>query len=181
MNLFQKILNVQVKLKCAKTRYNSFGDFKYRSCEDILDSLKPLLAEEKLLLIISDKERLEGDHYYIRAIARIFDVEKPEDYIESYAVAREDESRPKMSNSQLTGSASSYACKYALNGLFLIDDTRDADTDEFAKMGQKNQDNIYCESCNAEITTEKAKSYYLAHPNAKILCFNCSQKNKKGE
>lgn len=179
-SIYQKLSKIQSELNCPKNLYNKFGNYSYRSCETILEAVKPLLEKYKATLTLFDEIVVMSERHYISSIAILVDLETGEK-IENRAFAREEENKKGMDASQLTGACSSYARKYALNGLFLIDDTRDADTDEFAKTGQKNQDNIYCESCNAEITTEKAKSYYLAHPNAKILCFNCSQKNKKGE
>jgi len=175
---YQKLSKIQSELNCPKSLTNSFGNYKYRSCEIILEALKPLLDKYQAALIINDELVLIGDRYYIKATAQFINTENGET-VENTAFAREDETKKGLDVSQITGACSSYARKYALNGLFLIDDTRDADTDEFAKMGQKNQDKLYCESCNAEITTEKAKSYYLDHPNVKVLCFNCNQKRKE--
>lgn len=120
-----KLCKIQAALKAPKNQYNSFGDFHYRSCEDILEAVKPLCVQEGLLLTISDEVILLGDRYYVKSVARLTDGEKE---IFATAYARETETRPKMDAAQLTGSASSYARKYALNGLFCIDDTKDADT-----------------------------------------------------
>lgn len=126
MSIYQKLLNIQCQLKAPKNQYNSFGGYHYRSCEDILEGLKPLLHENKAILVLTDDLVQVGDRYYIKATAKLIDVEKGES-IESTAFAREAESKKKMDASQITGSASSYARKYALNGLFCIDDTKDAD------------------------------------------------------
>ena len=120
----RKLINVISKLKAPKNQYNKFGEYYYRSCEDILEAVKPLLAEEELTLKISDEVIAVGDGIYIKAIAKITDGNHS---AEATAFAREPESKPKMDASQVTGSASSYARKYALNGLFLIDDTKDPD------------------------------------------------------
>ena len=126
-SVFLKLMDVQNKLKAPKSQINKFGGYKYRNCEDILEALKPLLAEEKALVLLSDKvEYIEG-RYYIRALAKFVDAETG-NTIEVSGQAREEESKKGMDASQLTGSTSSYARKYALNGLFAIDDTKDADT-----------------------------------------------------
>lgn len=130
----QKLINIQKKLKAPKDSYNSFGGYKYRSCEQILEAVKPLLAEENCLLTLTDELILIGDRYYIKAIACFSD---GENYQMSNGYAREDAAKKGMDGSQITGTASSYARKYALNGLFLIDDTKDADTDEHAKTVKK--------------------------------------------
>lgn len=118
------ILNtIQQSLKAPKGQMNSFGNYKYRSCEDILEAVKPLLGEATLQ--ISDELVNIGDRYYIKAEASLSDGEK---IWSTTAYAREAETKKGMDESQITGSASSYARKYALNGLFLIDDTKDADT-----------------------------------------------------
>lgn len=120
----QKLINVIEALKAPKAQYNSFGKYSYRSCEDILEAVKPLLCKEGLLLTIKDELVFIGDRYYIKAIATVTDGKAE---IEATAYAREDDSKKGMDGSQLTGSTSSYARKYALNGLFLIDDNKDAD------------------------------------------------------
>ena len=126
-SVYQKLLNIQSKLKAPKSQTNKFGGYKYRNTEDILEALKPLLSEEKAFVLLTDKvECIEG-RYYIRALAKFVDIENG-DTIETSAYAREEESKKGMDASQLTGSTSSYARKYRLNGLFAIDDTRDADT-----------------------------------------------------
>ncbi len=127
MSVYLKLVNVQTKLKAPKSQYNSFGKYAYRNCEDILEALKPLLAEEKAIINLSDSIALIGERYYVEATARFIDGESGE-VIEVKALAREDENKKGMDSSQLTGSTSSYARKYALNGLFAIDDTKDSDT-----------------------------------------------------
>lgn len=128
MNVYEKLMNIQGELKAPKSQYNSFGKYKYRNLEDILEALKPLLAKYKAIINISDEIELTGDRYYVKATARIFDIEKSNEYVESTAYAREDENKKGMDLSQLSGSTSSYARKYALNGLFAIDDTKDSDS-----------------------------------------------------
>ena len=126
MSVYTKLLNVQSELKAPKSQYNSFGKYKYRSCEDILEALKPLLFKYKATLILSDEIVLIGDRYYLKATAKIIDIEDGAT-IENYALAREDETKKGQDLAQVTGSVSSYARKYALNGLFAIDDTKDSD------------------------------------------------------
>ncbi|WP_142414416.1 ERF family protein [Hathewaya massiliensis] len=127
MNLQEKLLNIQANLKAPKSQYNNFGKYSYRNCEDILEAVKPLLAENKLALTISDEIVLIGDRYYVKAVASVIDAETCDKESVS-AFAREEENKKGMDASQLTGSTSSYARKYALNGLFCIDDTKDSDT-----------------------------------------------------
>ena len=136
MNIYEKLMNIQKELKAPKCQYNSFGKYKYRSCEDILESVKPLLEKYKVTIILTDKLEQIGERYYIRAMAILFDTES-DNSIENTAYAREEETKKGMDGSQITGTSSSYARKYALNGLLLIDDTKDADTDEFAKENNK--------------------------------------------
>ena len=123
----KKLIRIQETLKAPKNQTNNFGKYKYRSCEDILEAVKPLLAKEELLMLISDQVVNIGNKNYVKATATIIDGDKQ---ISVSAYAREAETRKGMDDSQLTGSTSSYARKYALNGLFLIDDTKDADTNE---------------------------------------------------
>ena len=136
MNIYEKLMNIQKELKAPKGQYNSFGKYKYRSCEDILESVKPLLEKYKVTIILTDKLEQIGERYYIRAKAILIDTET-NNSIENTAYAREEETKKGMDGSQITGTSSSYARKYALNGLLLIDDTKDADTDEFAKENNK--------------------------------------------
>lgn len=136
MNIYEKLMNIQKELKAPKGQYNSFGKYKYRSCEDILESVKPLLEKYKVTIILTDKLEQIGERYYIRAMAILIDTES-DNSIENTAYAREEETKKGMDGSQTTGTSSSYARKYALNGLLLIDDTKDADTDEFAKENNK--------------------------------------------
>lgn len=131
--MLEKLGNIQQELKAPKGQFNSFGKYKYRSCEDILEAVKPLLKAQNCVLKIRDTVLNVGDRYYIQAEARLCDIDTGE-FITNTAYAREAESKSGMDASQITGTASSYARKYALNGLFLIDDTKDADTDEHAKQ-----------------------------------------------
>jgi hypothetical protein len=127
LNIYQKLRKVQTELKAPKGQYNSFGKYAYRSCEDILEALKPLLDREQLVLILSDSMEVVGDRVYVKATATLTNAEDESQVITTSAFAREEESKKGMDSSQLTGSTSSYARKYALNGLFAIDDTKDSD------------------------------------------------------
>ena len=127
MNVREKLLKVQTELKAPKSQYNSFGKYNYRSCEDILESVKKILQDVKATVTISDDIVMLGDRYYVKATATFTDAENL-DEIQNVAYAREEDSKKGMDASQVTGSTSSYARKYALNGLFCIDDTKDADS-----------------------------------------------------
>lgn len=126
--MIEKLIKIQQVLKAPKNQYNGFGKYSYRSCEDILEAVKPLVAEEGLLLTISDELVQMGDRYYVKATATITDGTAS---IQALAFAREPLTKKGMDESQVTGAASSYARKYALNGLFCIDDAKDADTEEY--------------------------------------------------
>ena len=161
MNLKEKLMNIQKELKAPKNQKNSFGNYNYRSCEDILEAVKPLLDKYKCVLTIQDELVVLGEsnpllyseqyydkdlkkentrniitgyqRFYIKSKTILSDVESDES-ISNEAYAREEETKKGMDASQITGAASSYARKYALNGLFAIDDTKDADTDPFQKQ-----------------------------------------------
>lgn len=120
----EKLLTIQQKLKAHKGQFNSFGKYKYRSCEDILESVKPLLAETGTVIMLTDEIILIGDWHYVKATVRLIGASER---VEASAFAREPEVKKGMDASQITGTASSYARKYALNGLFCIDDTKDFD------------------------------------------------------
>lgn len=132
-----KLIAIQSELKAPKGQYNSFGKYKYRSAEDILEAVKPLCVKHNVLLTLTDSIELIGERYYVKATARVSDGTKA---VEVTALAREDLDKKGMDGSQITGTASSYARKYALNGLFCIDDTKDADTDEYAAKTQGKTD-----------------------------------------
>lgn len=125
MKIYEQLSNVQHELKCSKSLYNSFGKYSYRSTELIMEAAKPLLFENDLCLIITDSVELIGDRFYIKATATIYN--KEGEQVSTTAYAREEENKKGMDASQITGSTSSYARKYALNGLLAIDDTKDAD------------------------------------------------------
>lgn len=126
--MYKKLNKIQTELKVAKTKRNNFGNFDYRSCEDILEALKPLLKQEGLVLLLNDDIITVGERVYVKSTATLTDGENK---IETVAMARESLApKAKMDESQTTGSASSYARKYALNGLFCIDEGKDADINE---------------------------------------------------
>lgn len=129
--IFAALMAVQAELKAPKNQHNSFGKYDYRSAEDIIEAVKPLLKENGLFLNMSDDIVLIGDRYYVKATVKVVDVVTGES-VQTSALAREAAQKKDMDESQVTGTASSYARKYALNGLFAIDDNRDADTDEYA-------------------------------------------------
>lgn len=126
LNVWQKLNRVQVELKAPKSQWNIFGKYYYRSCEDILEGLKTLLEKYNVAILLSDSVEQVGERYYLVAEAEFVDCETGES-IKKYGRAREEENKKGMDSSQITGSASSYARKYALNGLFAIDDTKDSD------------------------------------------------------
>lgn len=132
--LINKLNQIQSDLKAPKSQYNKFGDYNYRSCEDILEAVKPLLKESGLILLIKDEIINLGERYYVKATCTLYDEEGHS--LSTEALAREAEAKKKMDESQITGAASSYARKYALNGLFAIDDNKDADTQDNRNTSQ---------------------------------------------
>ena len=188
MNIYEKLLKIQTELKAPKGQFNSFGKYNYRSCEDILEGLKPLLDKYKTTLIINDEIVQIGDRYYIRATATLIDVEKEGGSISASAYAREDEKKSGMDLSQLTGSTSSYARKYALNGLFAIDDTRDSDAtnkheesegkkDKSKSNEEVKESNLKCSSCRIDIN--QAVSAFSKNKYGRELCRSCQTKENK--
>lgn len=145
LSLTEKLMKIQTELKAPKGQFNSFGNYKYRSAEDILEAVKPLLEKYRCALLLADAVNVVGEETtestrtlrtYITATAKFADVDS-ENVITVSASAREPLTKKGMDESQITGTASSYARKYALNGLFCIDDTKDADTDEYHKQTTK--------------------------------------------
>lgn len=174
--LLNALSAIQAELKAPKGQYNSFGKYNYRSCEDILNALKPLLTKNGVTLYLTDTVEQHGDRYYVVATATLTNGGYQ---IQSHAFAREDLNKAGMSESQITGTASSYARKYALNGLFLIDDTKDADTDEYTFQTNPK---CFCEKCGAEITAYKSGKGMVSpqrHAEASkkkygsVLCLDC--------
>lgn len=184
MSLFEKLSAIQAELKVPKDQRNDFGGFNYRSCEDILERVKPICQKHNTVLMLTDTLECIGDRYYVKAQAYLYDLESLEDVMTT-AYAREEESKKGMDGSQVTGASSSYARKYALNGLFCIDDVKDSDftnTGDKPKPEQKPQPQqpkqgtkgIVCADCGAEII-EKVASYSVAKYK-KPLCMNCQKK-----
>jgi len=131
----KELVEIQRHLKAPKNQRNNFGKYNYRSCEDILEAVKPLANKLECSVLLSDRVTIVGDRIYVEATATLY---KNHDHlIEVSALAREPLSQKGMNEAQITGSASSYARKYALNGLFAIDDTKDSDTDEYTKQTTK--------------------------------------------
>ena len=126
MEIYKKLSGIQCELVATKGQYNNFGKYSYRSCEDILEAVKPLLDKYDVAIVIKDDIALVGDRFYVKATATLIDSDTGET-VEASAFARESADKKGMDSSQVTGATSSYARKYALNGLFAIDDNKDAD------------------------------------------------------
>ena len=139
MTVYSKLVEVQNKLKVPKSQFNSFGKYNYRNAEDILEAVKPILKEVGAVVVLKDEIVLIGDRYYLKTKAQFIDAENGE-AIEVEAMAREAEEKKGMDSAQVTGATSSYARKYALNGLFLIDDTKDNDHDTLHKTDLKQEE-----------------------------------------
>ena len=193
--MINKLLKVQKELKAPKNQYNPFGKYNYRNCEDILEAAKPLLAENGLMLTVKDEIVLIGERYYIKATATVTDGEAS---MSTSAFAREEETQKGMTAAQLTGSTSSYARKYALNGLFCIDDNKDDDDRDNTEKGENNanqnktklQADYCCENCGTPFkdTTIKGKKitaeqqFMLAIQNrGKAICKKCSDAMKAAQ
>lgn len=172
MRLREKLQKIQVELKAPKGQLNKFGNYRYRSCEDIVEALKPLLEETKCSLILGDVLEVIGDRYYVKATAMLLDSES-DDTLANTAYAREEETKKGQDASQITGSASSYARKYALNGLLAIDDTKDADATNVE----------HCEMCKKAIEGHGGMTgaqivYGTRKTYRKALCYDCAAKLK---
>lgn len=169
MSIYAKLNVIQLNLIAPKNQYNSFGKYNYRSCEDILEGLKPCLQETKTAVTVNDEIIQIGDRYYVKATATLFDCETGES-VSNTAYAREEESKKGMDSSQVTGATSSYARKYALNGLFCIDDVKDADTrdnrQEEAKKQQKD-----------EAETKELENMKISKVKADVLHKRCTDEN----
>lgn len=165
MSIYDKLLAVQTELKAPKGQWNDFGKYHYRSCEDILEAVKPLCEAHKALVTVSDTLEYINGRFYVKATATLTDVENGENvYVTAYT--REPESKRGMDESQVTGTASSYARKYALNGLFCIDDTKDADTDAYAKQTGK---------ASQKSTEKPAEKPKPTPPPAIVKCKDCGK------
>lgn len=185
-----RVGKLQVELKAPKGQTNKFGGYKYRSCEDILEAVKPLLDKHRLVLTVGDDLINYGDRYYICATATLRDMDS-EAEIKNSAYAREAQEKRGMDEAQITGTASSYARKYALNGLFCIDDTKDPDTNEYADRGKQQQFKSVeyrCENCGALIedyfdgkdTIPASALAKRSHSRfGKVLCVKCGKAEAK--
>ena len=169
MGIYAKLNFIQLNLIAPKNQYNSFGKYNYRSCEDILEGLKPCLQGTNTAVTVNDEIVQIGDRYYVKATATLFDCETGES-VSNTAYAREEESKKGMDSSQVTGATSSYARKYALNGLFCIDDVKDADTrdnrQEEAKKQQKD-----------EAETKELENMKISKVKADVLHKRCTDEN----
>ena len=186
MKLHEKLLAIQTKLKAPKGQYNKFGNFNYRSAEDILEAVKPLNAEQGVLLTITDEIKEIGGRVYVVATATVSD---GTDELKVSAFAREPENKKGMDESQITGATSSYARKYALNGLYAIDDNKDADTDEHKqqqdnaskkqpgqKQQQKQQEQGFTEQELHELVEKYVRNIEaLGVDRAKLIEFVCNK------
>ena len=179
-----KLSQIQTELKAPKSQYNSYGGFAYRSCEDILEAVKPLLTVHRCTLILSDDIVNIGASNYVKATAMLIDMETGES-VSNHAYAREAVTKKGMDDSQITGTASSYARKYALGGLFLIDDSKDADTDEYA---QQTTELISCPQCGKPVKPRKKKDsegkVTVVQPSDVLkgcggVCYDCWKAGKK--
>lgn len=201
MTTYEKLATIQQELKAPKNQFNKFGNYYYRNCEDILEAVKPLLAKYKATVLLTDSIVEFGGKNYIEAQAQFIDIES-EVIIATYAFAREEDNKKGFDSSQLTGSSSTYARKYALNGLLLIDDTKDADTTNTGEDSQKRPlptpeefpgvvtkaPQFVCDACGKGITEIKRKNGkpmdLLAYADlskkqfGKVLCQTCAQAAK---
>ena len=173
MSVYEKLSKVQSELKAPKGQYNSFGKYKYRSCEDILEAVKPLNAKHGVVLTVGDEVVEISNRFYVKATATFVDIESGEKIINT-ALAREDDAKKGMDGSQITGTASSYARKYCLNGLFCIDDTKDADTDEYRHQQErkpqenKPQERQYVKVVNGRTAVINSNGEYVAIENLTV-------------
>lgn len=160
-NAISKLVTIQSKLKAPKDKKNTFGGYSYRSCEGILEALKPLLKETGTAILLNDEIISVEGRVYVHAVRTLYD-SATEGTVSAHGYAREPDVKKGMDDSQLTGSASSYARKYALNGLFAIDDNKDADTDEYAQRAQETpqkakaprraKETYHCSVCGKEMS-----------------------------
>lgn len=156
MTIEEKLFNIQTQIKVSKSNYNSFGKYNYRSCEDILETLKPFLIAEKSLLHIKDEIELIGEHTYVQATVKLISLDDSTS-IETKAYARECK-HTGMSEDQCTGTASSYARKYALNAMFLLDDSEDADSDAEQLREKKAKEKADAEKAKMKKAKEEQKA-----------------------
>lgn len=184
MNIYEKLASIQQELHAPKGQRNNFGNYNYRSCEDILEAAKPVLQKHGLVLLLNDDLVNINDRYYIKATARLMDNEG--NNIETAALAREAATKKGMDESQITGTASSYARKYALNGLFCIDDSKDADTNEFKnETSNKSANGAICPVCGKKQRDCRKKDGSVKQAEEVIescggMCLDCYKAQEKG-
>ena len=169
MTINEKLMHIQTQIKAPKNLYNSFGKYKYRNAEGICEAVKPYLQEEGVSLVLKDDVVEVGGRVYIKATAILSDIENGTS-VSTSAYARESEEKKGMDDSQITGTASSYARKYALNGLFLLDDTKDADSDEYKK---ENDEKAQMKKDEAE--AEKIAKQKISEVKIKALVSRCEE------
>lgn len=153
----KELIAIQSRLHAPKSQYNKFGKYKYRKAEDILEAVKPLLAEQGCTLVISDEIVLVGDRFYVKATATVKNGSGDKEFSVGYA--REELSKKGMDDCQVTGASSSYARKYALNGLFAIDDNQDSDSTNVAEQQQQQQQ-------SADTASQSASASQQYHPDS---------------
>ena len=165
MGIQEKLFNIQQGLNVPKTQRNNFGNYNYRSCEDILEAVKPLLKDNKCTLKLTDEIVVKGDRNYVESVATLTDIESGE-HESTKGEAREEETKKGMDGSQITGASSSYARKYALNGLFCIDDNKDSDsTNTHGKDNKKGSTSL----TDAQVKRLYALASKAGYDNKKIV------------
>lgn len=177
MTIFEKLSAIQEELKAPKNQHNSFGNYNYRSCEDILEVAKPICRKHRTTLILTDLLVNIGQRYYIQATAQLHDLDDAR-YIEATAFAREEETKKGMDGSQVTGASSSYARKYALNGLFNIDDTKDSDfTNTGESAPERTSSRQSAQTAQGNTTTPSQKSAPVSNPDGSFVptCKDCGK------
>lgn len=190
-SIYAKLIEIQSEMKVPKNLYNKFGGFNYRNGESILEAAKPICKKHGVTLYLSDEIELIGDRFYVKATATLTD---GNEFVSTHAYAREVESKKGMDGSQVTGVASSYARKYALNGLFNLDDNKDADSNEYANLTSRERpesqylpekqepEKVICPKCNNEIQGGVTKSGTHLTPNDILhkykMCAKCYKKSK---
>lgn len=185
-SIYAKLIEIQSEMKVPKNLYNKFGGFNYRNGESILEAAKPICKKHGVTLYLSDEIELIGDRFYVKATATLTD---GNEFVSTHAYAREVESKKGMDGSQVTGVASSYARKYALNGLFNLDDNKDADSNEYANLtnqerpaGEQAPEKVICPQCGKVVhgVTNKKGTYWS--PNDILhkykMCGDCYKKSK---